>query len=155
MPNNNDSHLIMQLTPATTDMTEPEQQPLHEDLGNVLSPTANLKIIPPTDSGYATAPPEGCASAGTGDRDENKGRDDSGTVVSAETTAIGPEAQCLISEVCNNMYNQIQQYVNEDNQASVLDALPTLIKAFAVRLASRDPTPAGRRLMHFVYSRNM
>ncbi|KAK3896905.1 hypothetical protein C8A05DRAFT_20226, partial [Staphylotrichum tortipilum] len=106
--------------------------------------------MPPTDSGYATVPPEGCASEG-----REPGGDDSGTVVSAETRAIGPEAQRPISEVCNDIYNQIQKHVDKDNQASVLDVLPTLIKAFAVRLANRDPTPTGRQLMHFVYSRNI
>ncbi len=144
----------MQLTPATADTAKPGQQPLHKDLGDALSPTTNLKIMPPTDSGYATVPLEQCASAGTGERDENGGGDDSGTVVSAETRAIGPEAQRPISEVCNDIYNQIQKHVDKDNQPSVMDVLPTLIKAFAVRLASRDPTPTGRQLMHFVYSRN-
>ena len=109
--------------------------------------------VPFTDSGYASAAVGAGESCAVGGRDEDDS--DSKTVISAATTVIPSVAQHSISEVCNNIYNRIQRHVDHDNRIAFFDALPDLIKAFAIRLAHLDSSGINRRIMHFVYSRHL
>ncbi|KAK3898011.1 hypothetical protein C8A05DRAFT_19332 [Staphylotrichum tortipilum] len=115
------------------------------------APVGGLQA-PFTDSGYASVLPGRCVSAGTEDKEEDDG--DTKTEISAASKAIGPEAQRPISEVSNDIYNQVQRHLDDDNKTLVLGALPNLIKAFAIRLAHLDPSDTSRRIMHFIYSRH-
>jgi hypothetical protein len=105
--------------------------------------------IPFTDSGYATARLGGPQSPiGRDNREDNS---DARTYISATTTVVPVVVQHSISEVCDDIYRRVQQHVGEDNK-NLLDGMPDLIKAFAIRLAHLDPSDANRRIMHFVYS---
>jgi hypothetical protein len=108
--------------------------------------------MPFTDSGYASVLPGRFGSVEIEDKDEDDS--DTKTEISAASTAIGPEAHRPISEVCSDIYNQVQRHLDEDNKTLVLGALPNLIKAFAIRLAHLEPSDTSRRVMHFVYSRH-
>ena len=61
-------------------------------------------------------------------------------------------AQNSISELCNDIHARIQRHVGADIQNVLLDVVPDLIKAFALRLAQMDPSPANREITHFVYN---
>jgi len=109
-----------------------------------------------TDSGYESRP------AGEPERErdvammDEHSQDDSDamTTISAATTIIPTVAQDSIAQVCNDIYNKIQQDVHKDNVVSVLNSLPGILKTFALRLAHMDPCSVNRRIMHFVYSRH-
>lgn len=112
--------------------------------------------IPFTDSGYGSAAPVAAQLSTIGDRGQKtEDNNDAKTVISAATTVIPTVAQHSITEVCNNIYNRIKQYVDEDNRDVVFGLLPDLIKTFALRLTHLDSTDMNRRIMHFVYSRHM
>jgi hypothetical protein len=108
---------------------------------------------PFTDSGYASAP----RGIGCLDSVEKNGEDDGDamTIISAATTVIPIVAHHSISEVCNNIYNRIQSHVNDYDKGLFFDVLPSLIKAFAIRLVNLDPSYINRRIMHFVYSHHL
>ncbi len=106
--------------------------------------------MPFTDSGYATAPIRDARST-TGLRGSDKDNSDTRTYISAATTVVPEGVQCSILEVCDDIYNRVKRHVEEDNR-SVFDGMPDLIKEFAIRLNHLDPSGANRRIMHFVYS---
>jgi hypothetical protein len=107
---------------------------------------------PFTDSGYASAPPRNSDRVMDASED-NMDESDSKTVISMATTVLPNVAQHSISEVCNNMYNSIHRQLDNQNLEPFLEALPDIIKSFALHFAHLDPTSANRRIMHFVYSR--
>ncbi|KAK0620546.1 hypothetical protein B0T14DRAFT_567289 [Immersiella caudata] len=107
---------------------------------------------PLTDSGYASAPPRESEQAPPSKGDDSDDCD-SRTIISAATTVLPDVAQHSISEVCNNMYNSIYRQVDEHNLEPFFEALPDLIKTFAIRFAHLNPNSTNRRIMHFVYSR--
>ena len=106
--------------------------------------------IPFTDSGYATAP-LGDAKSTSGLRSSDKDNSDARTYISAATTVVPEVVQCSILEVCDDIYHRVKGHVEEDNK-SLFDGMPDLIKEFAIRLNHLDPSGANRRIMHFVYS---
>jgi hypothetical protein len=108
---------------------------------------------PFTDSGYASAAPRDSAQVLAASEDDNDDCD-SRTIISMATTVLPNVAQHSISEVCNNMYNSIYRQVDEQNLEPFFEALPDLIKTFALRFAHLDPSNTNRRIMHFVYTRH-
>ena len=109
---------------------------------------------PFTDSGYASAAPRDSVQVLAASEDDNEDCD-SRTIISMATTVLPNVAQHSISEVCNNMYNSIYRQVDEHNLEPFFEALPDLIKTFALRFAHLDPsTNINRRIMHFVYTRS-
>lgn len=108
------------------------------------------------DSGYVSAAPPGAtwksdAEGVAGMEDDS----DPKTVISAATTIAPAVAQQSIFDVCNNIYHRIQPFVNHGNMDAFFDALPELIKAFAIRFAHCDSSDINRRIMHVVYSRHL
>ena len=135
----------------------------------VQDPRAETSFIPPmnpsaddhsgyempfSDSGYASAPVVHPWLNSAVARTSGKKNSDSETVISAVTTIAQAVAQNFISEVCNDICARLQRHVDADNQNLLFDVVPDLIKAFALRLAQIDPSPANRGIMHCVYSRN-
>lgn len=123
----------------------------HSQVGGFSS---SVRDAPFTDSGYASVPnpsfpPEGEVSKSvplTGTAD-----DDSKTVYSVATAAVPSLAHKSILEVCKDIHTKIiRQMVNVD-WASVSHTIPTLIKAFAVKLGSDTSSDNDRRIMHFVH----
>jgi hypothetical protein len=120
--------------------------------GLVISDVGHCEDAPFIDSGYASVPLESCKPAAPEDKD--KCDSDSKTIVSAATTVIPSVAEETIAEVCSDIQKQVQGHIDEDNRQVLLDALPNLVKALALRLASLDSKDAHRGIMHFVYSRH-
>ncbi len=105
-----------------------------------------------TDSGYASAPlgdPYVSSAVARASREKNS---DSETVISTGTRVAQAVAQNLISELCNDIHARIQRHVGANIQNVLLDVVPDLLKAFALRLAQMDPSPANREITHFVYN---
>ncbi|KAH8714770.1 hypothetical protein BGZ61DRAFT_476816 [Ilyonectria robusta] len=73
------------------------------------------------------------------------------TVYSAATTVIPNFTQQSISNVCRDIFAKIGQHVSVNNWASMYKTIPSLIKAFAIKLSTGPTDGLSRRITHFVY----
>ncbi|KAH7121479.1 hypothetical protein EDB81DRAFT_814021 [Dactylonectria macrodidyma] len=116
---------------------------------------------PFTDSGYATLPNYDLIAKNQMINSKEQAQelvpgsseDGQSAVLSAATSIMPSVAQQSISEVCKDIYYRIGDEIrnNTNNGAVTLDALPVLIKAFAIKLGTSPSTEMNRRMMHFVY----
>ncbi|KAL2258659.1 hypothetical protein VTK26DRAFT_7959 [Humicola hyalothermophila] len=114
------------------------------------SPEPGKEVVEETTTGGVAGAPGIKPGRGEGNGDNV----DAKTIISAATTVVPAVAQNAVTEVCNNIYDRIRGHINEDNRDTVLEALPELIEAFAIRLVLLDSTDIDRRVMHFVYTRH-
>ncbi|KAH7121824.1 hypothetical protein B0J13DRAFT_158887 [Dactylonectria estremocensis] len=119
-------------------------------------------LAPFTDSGYATLPNYDLIAKNemTNRKQEQvnellsgSGEDGKSAIFSAATSILLSLAQESISEVCKDVYSKIADEIcnNTNNGVVTLDALPVVIKAFAIKLGTSPPNEMNRRIMHFVY----
>jgi len=73
------------------------------------------------------------------------------TTYSAATTVVPNIAQRCILEVCQDIYNKAGRHVSDENWGFVSNAIPDLIKAFAIKLGSGPENGQNRRMMYFVH----
>jgi hypothetical protein len=120
--------------------------------------------VPCTDSGYASAPNLDHSSKiekimnNSGDStpqqpmaSSNSNTDDAKTIYSEATTLMPDIVWKSIVDVCNEIYNSLGQKVNDRNWASTSGILPSLIKAFAVKLGSESSSESNLRIMRFIH----
>ncbi|KAK4198043.1 hypothetical protein QBC40DRAFT_332113 [Triangularia verruculosa] len=115
-----------------------------------------------TDSGYASAPrpaihqPPNIVSAEEDavDGPQATRNQDAMTIFSAATETAPDVAREHIEDVCSSIYRQIQGQALPENRESFSQALPGLVKGFAVRLGHLDPHQQSPRIMYFVYGRH-
>ncbi|KAM0810054.1 putative C2H2-type domain-containing protein [Seiridium cardinale] len=118
----------------------------------------------PTDSGYASVPNlqrplvnVNVSGKLTGQRFETTqiancdDRSDAGTVLSAATSAIPELVHDSITQICEDIYNHLHFNTDTENHRSIIDSLPELIKAFAIRLGADSTQKMSSGIMHFVY----
>lgn len=110
---------------------------------------ASVRDVPFTDSGYASVP---CITEDSKPMTLTDTTDDeSKTVYSVATTAVPSLAHKSISEVCKDIHTKITRQMANMNWASVSHTVPSLIKAFAIKLGSGTSSDNDRRIMHFVH----
>lgn len=113
-----------------------------------------------TDSGYKSAPSLDLIANNTETR--NKGEsvntevkppieDDQNTVFTGATSVMPNIVQQSIVEVCKGIYSKIGHNTYNQNWALTVDILPSLVKAFAIKLGSSRPTEINRHMMYFIY----
>ncbi|KAI3316518.1 hypothetical protein HD806DRAFT_552245 [Xylariaceae sp. AK1471] len=118
----------------------------------------------PTDSGYASLPnvqrPPNNRNDAINFRQDSLNtlfplscddKSDVGTVFSTTTSIIPEIAQSSIICICEDIYNNIRLETDSSHYEIIVDNIPELIKAFAVRLGSCSSHEINWRIMHFVY----
>ena len=119
--------------------------------------TALVEVAPFTDSGYASVPhPEFPPKKDTGkvidvEKSPHLADLDSKTIYSAATTVMPGLAQESISDVCKDIHARIGKRIGNEDWSLVSDIVPSLIKAFAIKLGRSTSNPFDRRIMHFVH----
>jgi len=131
--------------------------------------SSNIGHKPPlTDSGYASIPnpisnsniPHSSeqsqlpANAELSTAINDKDGEDVRTVYSAATT-IGPAcAQTYISELCTDIYNKIGPTLDANFWNPLHDALPWIIKEFAINISYESTTKVNQDIMYFIHKRH-
>ncbi|RYP24693.1 hypothetical protein DL765_000420 [Monosporascus sp. GIB2] len=120
--------------------------------------------MPFTDSGYASAPNHNYPSniwtpadkPGGMDPEHptsstGKNGDDTKTVYSAATTIMPAIARKSLFDICSDIYNRLGRNINHRNWKSISKNIPSLIKAFALKLGSDTLNELNLRAMHFIH----
>ncbi|KAH8683709.1 hypothetical protein BGZ61DRAFT_535130 [Ilyonectria robusta] len=122
--------------------------------------------MPPTDSGYASAPnldryshaKSSTAQARSPASNKSPAAmndidiDDTRTLYSAGTTAAPSRVQ--IAEICSDIYSKLSDCLNAKTWPIVAKVLPDLVKAFAVKLGSDSTAQVNQDVMYFVHKRH-
>ncbi len=124
----------------------------------------------PTDSGYASAPPQqipalpdvdpeaaAFESAHCGETQFRDGADtmDSQTEYSAATAIAPVRSQVYVSEFCQEVYGNLRSHLavaGKDSWPAFFEILPELLKAFAIKIGQQN-SREHRSTMQFVYVR--
>ena len=77
---------------------------------------------------------------------------DAGTIYSSATTMLHEVVEQSIEEICKDMYSRLAKQVTEETWPAVSNAIPALIKTFAIKLG--NGTDLDRRIMCFVHKRH-
>jgi tetratricopeptide (TPR) repeat protein len=105
-----------------------------------------------TDSGYSSkstpSNPIGIFTSANTDRDDTE------TVYSKATALSRSSAQAYISELCANIRSEIGHDIDPNSRQIVKDALPMLIKAFAIRVGHDSSTQIHKDIMYFIHMRH-
>jgi len=72
------------------------------------------------------------------------------TEYSAATTAAPGLTHTYLSELSADIYNKIRRQVDVSDWPVLCQALPDLIKAFAVKLGQKN-SQVSRAIMHFIH----
>ncbi|KAM7219240.1 hypothetical protein V8F06_005409, partial [Rhypophila decipiens] len=80
--------------------------------------------------------------------------DDARTVLSSMTEDLPEPARRAILDVCSMICGQIGEQIRQGDRDTFLDALPNIIKSFAIRLGYHSPHALSQSVMVFVYSRH-
>ncbi|KAM7183978.1 hypothetical protein V8F33_013249 [Rhypophila sp. PSN 637] len=105
-----------------------------------------------TDSGYASAPKLKNSSVANAQKrhGENTDLEDSRTMYSAATTIAPAYAKRHVADLVQNIYSQLGDALAPKDRSVLLDSLPELVKAFAIRLAE----DGKREIMYFIHKRH-
>lgn len=76
---------------------------------------------------------------------------DTRTVYSAATTVVPHFTQQSISGVCRDIFSKIKQHMPVNNWAYMYKTIPSLAKAFAIKLSTGPTDDLSRRITHSVY----
>lgn len=124
--------------------------------------------VPFTDSGYASLPKLNRPTSIVSTLDElrclanteistavnDMDREDANTVYSAGTTVGPARAQHYIAQLCNDIYNKLGQCFDDTLWDTLSEALPGLIKAFAIRIGYDSSAPVNQEIMCFIHKRH-
>jgi hypothetical protein len=123
---------------------------------------------PCTDSGYASIfktnisrnnPPLPDEPQCTADDKSNvKMRDedteDAKTLYSAATTIDLPKSQQYISELCSDILSKLENHFDSTNWNTLETALPSLIKAFAIKIGHDSSAQINQDIMYFIHKQH-
>lgn len=123
---------------------------------------------PVTDSGYASIFKTNISRNGpplpdkpqclADDKSNVKMRDedteDAKTLYSAATTIDLPKSQQYISELCSDIFSKLENHFDSTNWNTLETALPSLIKAFAIKIGHDSSAKVNQDIMYFIHKQH-
>jgi hypothetical protein len=147
----------------------------HSHIQNRVTSSQDAKIssnighkAPLTDSGYASIPNPFSTSNVLHSSEQSqlpanaelltamneKDREDVRTIYSAATTIGSACAQTYISELCTDIYDEIGPILDANFWNPLPDALPWIIKAFAINISYESTAKVNQDIMYFIHKRH-
>ncbi|KFY30042.1 hypothetical protein V494_08306 [Pseudogymnoascus sp. VKM F-4513 (FW-928)] len=77
------------------------------------------------------------------------------TVYSAATTIDLPHSQQYIAELCTDIFRKLENYFDSSNWNTLEVALPSLIKAFAVKIGHDSSSQVHQDIMYFIHKQHL
>jgi hypothetical protein len=81
-------------------------------------------------------------------------REDAKTSYSAATTVGPAHAQIYISELCSDVYSKLRPSFDARLWSTLSEALPGLIKAFAIKIGYNSSAQVNQDIMYFIHKRH-
>jgi hypothetical protein len=81
-------------------------------------------------------------------------REDANTIYSAATTVGPARAQHYIAQLCSDIYNKLGQCFDDRLWNTLSEALPELIKAFAIKIGYDSSALVNQEIMYFLHKRH-
>ncbi|KAF7552036.1 hypothetical protein G7Z17_g4564 [Cylindrodendrum hubeiense] len=112
---------------------------------------------PFTDSGYGSIPNPNNSTNVARPRTPQKFEanqvtsDDSVTIYSTATAVSTQLAEQYVSEFCNELHWRLKKQVACEAWPTVVQLMPSLIKAFAIKLGYESSSPMGGNIMYFLH----
>ncbi|KFY16490.1 hypothetical protein V492_01287 [Pseudogymnoascus sp. VKM F-4246] len=83
-----------------------------------------------------------------------EGEDRCETVYSAATTIDLPHSQQYIAELCTDIFRKLENYFDSANWNTLEMALPSLIKAFAIKIGHDSSSQVHQDIMYFIHKQH-
>ncbi|KFY28123.1 hypothetical protein V491_00626 [Pseudogymnoascus sp. VKM F-3775] len=80
--------------------------------------------------------------------------EDSKTIYSAATSIDLPQSQQYITELCGDIFNKLENHFNSRNWDTLEIALPSLIKAFAIKIGYDSSAQINQQIMYFIHKQH-
>lgn len=80
--------------------------------------------------------------------------EDAKTLYSAATSIDLPQSQQYITELCGDIFSKLENHFDSTNWNTLEKALPSLIKAFAVKIGHDSSAQVNQDIMYFIHKQH-
>ncbi|OBT60198.1 hypothetical protein VE03_10408 [Pseudogymnoascus sp. 23342-1-I1] len=80
--------------------------------------------------------------------------EDAGTIYSAATSIDLPHSQQYIAELCSDIFSKLENHFDSTNWNTLEKALPSLIKAFAIKIGHDSSVQVNQDIMYFIHKQH-
>ncbi|KFZ11289.1 hypothetical protein V502_07623 [Pseudogymnoascus sp. VKM F-4520 (FW-2644)] len=80
--------------------------------------------------------------------------EDAKTIYSAATTINLPQSQQYITELCGGIFSKLENHFDSANWSTLEKALPSLIKAFAIKIGHDSSAQVNQDIMYFIHKQH-